>query len=151
MSVGVVLRQDLSVARKRALGSPSPAELYKHCLALAPDISARLAQAELISPTIKTGSDWSYSASAYAGPNFRLVGDAGCFIDPYFSSGVHLALAGGLTAADNPSSSSGGVQRVPGGQVAFLQGRRELFALSPGGDDGHAADSQRRGSGAQRL
>jgi flavin-dependent dehydrogenase len=99
MSVGIVMRQDMSVARKRTLGSPSPVEFYTHCLALSPEISARLADAELAFPTIKTGSDWSYSASTYAGPNFRLAGDAGCFIDPYFSSGVHLALATGLSAA----------------------------------------------------
>jgi flavin-dependent dehydrogenase len=41
----------------------------------------------------------SYSASAYAGPHFRVVGDAGCFVDPYFSSGMHLAMASGLAAA----------------------------------------------------
>ncbi|KAK4233581.1 hypothetical protein C8A03DRAFT_19369 [Achaetomium macrosporum] len=99
LSVGTVMRQDLSAARKRALGSPSTAEFYKDCLALAPEIYARLAEAELVSPTIKAASDWSYSATAYAGPNFRVVGDAGCFIDPYFSSGVHLALASGLSAA----------------------------------------------------
>ncbi|KAK3681626.1 hypothetical protein B0T22DRAFT_502187 [Podospora appendiculata] len=105
LSVGVVMRQDLSLARKQSLslddpsGSPSSADFYKHCLSLAPEISARLAAAELVSPTIKSASDWSYSAAAYAGPNVRLVGDAGCFIDPYFSSGVHLALAGALSAA----------------------------------------------------
>lgn len=99
LSVGIVMRQDLSTARKKALGSPSMVEFYKDCLTLSPEISVRLAEAELVSPTIKAASDWSYSASAYAGPNFRLVGDAGCFIDPYFSSGVHLALAGALSAA----------------------------------------------------
>ncbi|KAF7554238.1 hypothetical protein G7Z17_g3056 [Cylindrodendrum hubeiense] len=98
-SVGIVMRQDLSVARKKALGSPSMVDFYKDCLTMAPDIHARLADAELVSPSIKAASDWSYSATAYAGPNFRLVGDAGCFIDPYFSSGVHLALAGALSAA----------------------------------------------------
>lgn len=99
LSVGIVMRQDLSVARKKSLNSPSMVEFYKDCLTMSPEINARLAEAELASPTIKAASDWSYSASAYAGPNFRLVGDAGCFIDPYFSSGVHLALAGGLSAA----------------------------------------------------
>lgn len=99
LSIGIVMRQDLSLARKKGLGSPSMIEFYKDCLTLAPEIHARLAEAELVSPTIKAASDWSYSASGYAGPNFRLVGDAGCFIDPYFSSGVHLALAGGLSAA----------------------------------------------------
>jgi flavin-dependent dehydrogenase len=57
-----------------------------------------LVGAELVSD-IKSASDWSYSASSYASPNVRLVGDAGCFIDPFFSSGVHLALASGLSAA----------------------------------------------------
>ncbi|KAK3304869.1 uncharacterized protein B0T15DRAFT_399340 [Chaetomium strumarium] len=99
LSVGIVMRQDLSVARKKSLGSPTMVEFYKNCLTMSPEIHARLAEAELVSPTIKAASDWSYSASAYAGPNFRLVGDAGCFIDPYFSSGVHLALASGLSAA----------------------------------------------------
>ena len=99
MSIGIVMNQDRSVARKRAMESPTPLEFYKACIALSPNILSRLADAELVSPTIQTGSDWSYSASAYAGPNFRLVGDAGCFIDPYFSSGLHLALASGLSAA----------------------------------------------------
>lgn len=48
---------------------------------------------------IKSASDWSYSASYYATENVRIVGDAGCFIDPYFSSGVHLALSSALSAA----------------------------------------------------
>lgn len=99
LSVGIVMRQDLSLARKKALGSPSMVEFYKDCLTMSPEIHARLADAELVSPSIKAASDWSYSASAYAGPNFRLAGDAGCFIDPYFSSGVHLALSGALSAA----------------------------------------------------
>ncbi|KAL8758951.1 MAG: hypothetical protein Q9199_001111 [Rusavskia elegans] len=53
---------------------------------------------ELISE-IKSASDYSYSASSYASPYVRIVGDAGCFIDPFFSSGVHLALVGALSAA----------------------------------------------------
>ncbi|KAA8575243.1 hypothetical protein EYC84_004430 [Monilinia fructicola] len=57
-----------------------------------------LKDAEIVSD-LKQASDWSYSASAYAGPHFRVIGDAGCFVDPYFSSGVHLALTSGLSAA----------------------------------------------------
>lgn len=44
-------------------------------------------------------SDFSYSARQYAGDHFRIAGDAGAFIDPFFSSGVHLALTGALSAA----------------------------------------------------
>ncbi|TVY62729.1 Sulochrin halogenase, partial [Lachnellula suecica] len=98
MSVGVVIRQDLALAHKAAQGSPSEVDNYKYCVSLATEIHKRLADAEFVS-NVKAGADWSYSASAYAGPNFRLVGDAGCFIDPYFSSGVHLASASALSAA----------------------------------------------------
>lgn len=98
MSVGIVMRQDLSVEKKKAQGSPSGLEFYKESLKLAPNCLNILGDAELTS-NIKHASDWSYSASEYASPYVRIVGDAGCFIDPYFSSGVHLALASGLSAA----------------------------------------------------
>ena len=98
LSVGVVMRQDIFMGKKKLAGYPSGEEHYKECLKLAPQIHKLLEKAETAAD-IKQASDWSYSASAYAGPHFRLVGDAGCFIDPYFSSGVHLALASGLSAA----------------------------------------------------
>ena len=56
-----------------------------------------LQDATLVSK-IKAASDWSYSAS-YASYSARIVGDAGCFIDPFFSSGVHFAVSSGLSAA----------------------------------------------------
>ena len=43
--------------------------------------------------------DWSYSAERTTGPRFAMTGDAACFIDPLFSSGVHLALMSGVMAA----------------------------------------------------
>nr|Q0CCX4.2 RecName: Full=Sulochrin halogenase gedL; AltName: Full=Flavin-dependent halogenase gedL; AltName: Full=Geodin synthesis protein L [Aspergillus terreus NIH2624] len=98
LSVGVVMRQDLFFGKKKAAGSPGSLEMYKLCLQSVPGISGLLEDAEIVSD-VKMASDWSYSASAYAGPHFRVAGDAGCFIDPYFSSGVHLALVGGLSAA----------------------------------------------------
>ena len=97
-SVGTVQRQDLSVAKKKAAGSPSPVEFYKQQLQLTPGIIKILGQGEMVSE-VKHASDWSYSASEYASPYVRVTGDAGCFIDPYFSSGVHLAIASGLSAA----------------------------------------------------
>ena len=36
--------------------------------------------------------DWSYSASSMTGPGWILLGDAACFVDPLFSTGVHLAV-----------------------------------------------------------
>ena len=98
LSVGVVMRQDLFFGKKKAAGSPPQIDMYKLCLKCAAQINKLLKGAE-ISGDVKMASDWSYSANAYAGPNFRIAGDAGCFIDPYFSSGVHLALSSGLSAA----------------------------------------------------
>lgn len=80
------------------MGSPSSKEFYLDCLQSAPGILKVLGDGELVSD-IKNASDWSYSASAYASPHIRVAGDAGCFIDPFFSSGVHLALSSGLSAA----------------------------------------------------
>jgi flavin-dependent dehydrogenase len=65
---------------------------------LVPTISALIGDAEL-TPNLRSASDYSYSSSCYAFPYARVVGDAGCFIDPFFSSGAHIALTGGLSAA----------------------------------------------------
>lgn len=98
MSIGIVARQDIFNAKKKAAGLPSE-EFYRNSLKeLCPEISELVKDAQIVSG-IKQAADWSYSASAYAGPHFRLAGDAGCFIDPYFSSGVHLAFVSGLSAA----------------------------------------------------
>tara|TARA_Y100000588_G_scaffold90312_3_gene97163 strand:+ start:2277 stop:3914 length:1638 start_codon:yes stop_codon:yes gene_type:complete len=43
--------------------------------------------------------DWSYTSEKLFGPGFILAGDAACFVDPLFSSGVHLALMSGVLAA----------------------------------------------------
>lgn len=49
--------------------------------------------------SVNCASDYSYSSVSYACPYTRVIGDAGCFIDPFFSSGVHIALTGALSAA----------------------------------------------------
>ncbi|TFK47870.1 FAD/NAD(P)-binding domain-containing protein [Heliocybe sulcata] len=54
---------------------------------------------------VKSASDWSYSAACYAGEGWRVAGDAGAFIDPFFSSGIHLACTGGLSAATTIAAS----------------------------------------------
>jgi hypothetical protein len=55
---------------------------YLKGLDLAPELKRRLGSKgrmvrdEAESATIRTASDYSYSASSYAGENYRLVGDA---------------------------------------------------------------------------
>lgn len=99
VSVGVVRNQAIHMEEKKKMGVSSTKEFYLENLkTLVPGIKELMANAELVSE-VKSASDWSYSASSYASPNVRVVGDAGCFIDPFFSSGVHLAFASGLSAA----------------------------------------------------
>jgi len=43
--------------------------------------------------------DWSYTAEKLYGPGYIMAGDAACFVDPLFSSGVHLALMSGVLAS----------------------------------------------------
>ena len=54
--------------------------------------------------------DWSYAARRMTGPGYVLLGDAACFVDPLFSTGVHLAISAAhigaayvVTALDEPS------------------------------------------------
>ena len=44
-------------------------------------------------------ADFSYTCAPYAGPGYFLIGDAGCFLDPIFSTGVTLAMIGANEAA----------------------------------------------------
>lgn len=43
--------------------------------------------------------DYSYCANRFWAPGMMLIGDAACFIDPVFSSGVHLSTYSALLAA----------------------------------------------------
>lgn len=100
------MNQELATKKRQALGSDiSLQDFYLDQLHLAPGLRALLANGALISTpsgggsAVKSASDYSYSSKSYAVPGARVVGDAGAFIDPYFSSGVHLALTGALSAA----------------------------------------------------
>ncbi len=56
-------------------------------------------QTQLVSPVTATGN-YSYQASSMVGDGYLMVGDAFAFIDPVFSTGVHLAMSGGRLGAD---------------------------------------------------
>lgn len=93
-SIGVVVDGDVF---KRA---NMPGEAYFHdVLARVPAMASRLAAARRASPVHVT-SDFSYGTSALAGERWLLLGDAGFFLDPIFSSGVHLAVTSGIASAE---------------------------------------------------
>ena len=67
-------------------------------LAQAPHTAAMLRNARWVAgPSVVR--DWSYSADRTTGQGFVMTGDSACFVDPLFSSGVHLALMSGVMAA----------------------------------------------------
>lgn len=58
-----------------------------------PDLYERLQKAERVRP-FKEEGDYSYAMKQICGDRWALVGDAGRFVDPIFSSGVSIALNG---------------------------------------------------------
>ena len=67
-------------------------------LSQAPHTRRMLSNTRLVSgPNVVR--DWSYFSERTTGPNFVMTGDSACFVDPLFSSGVHLALMSGVMAA----------------------------------------------------
>ncbi|MFW0785674.1 tryptophan 7-halogenase [Gordonia sp. CPCC 206044] len=53
---------------------------------------------------IRMRKDYSYANTTFWGNGMVLVGDAACFIDPVFSTGVHLATYSGVLAARSINS-----------------------------------------------
>ena len=82
-------------ARIRQLGLR---QFYLSELRKVPYVSQFLERAQLAWPPRAFDASW-YTASAFAGERFLLVGDAGLFIDPLSSEGVHKAMASAITGA----------------------------------------------------
>lgn len=60
-----------------------------------PAVRRDLAEATRIGP-VRWDADFSYAAERPSGDRWALVGDAAAFLDPVFSTGVHLALTRGI-------------------------------------------------------
>ncbi len=87
--------------------------MWARILEATPPVSRRLAGAEQVRP-VETAANFSYCCTQLAGDGWALVGDAGAFLDPVFSAGVHLAMMGGkhaAQAADRALNRGGPVQR----------------------------------------
>ncbi|KZP19599.1 FAD/NAD(P)-binding domain-containing protein [Athelia psychrophila] len=128
-SIGIVMNQKAYNANKPkpTPDSPSPSltARYRSYLSLAPGTLELIGDGVLTTkpvsppnspngpsekefksnePLVKCATDFSYSADRYAGNGYRIVGDAGSFIDPFFSSGIHLAMTSALSAASTISA-----------------------------------------------
>lgn len=95
MSVGIVVDSQVGQAGISQFG---PEQFLRDQIPKAPYTASMLEQAALVSGPFVV-KDWSYVSDQVVGDGYILVGDAACFVDPLFSSGVHLACMSGVLAA----------------------------------------------------
>jgi FAD-dependent halogenase len=102
-SVGAVVRHDLA---SKIQGDPEKA--LAALIAECPMISDYLRNARRVTEgeygELRVRKDYSYANTKFWRPGMAIVGDAACFVDPIFSSGVHLATYGALLAARSINS-----------------------------------------------
>lgn len=94
-SIGAVVDRD---AGAKAIRNSGLRDFLNDQIAATPHTSGLVEGATAITAP-KAVRDWSYSASAFSGPGWVLLGDAACFVDPLFSTGVHLAVTAGHIGA----------------------------------------------------
>lgn len=68
-------------------------------IAQCPLLLERMKNATIAAPATATGN-YSYAADRMAGNDYLMIGDAYAFVDPVFSSGVLLAMNGGMRASE---------------------------------------------------
>ena len=118
-SVGAVVDQRVGEEQVQSLGLE---RFLKEQLAQAPHTAALLENASRVSGPFIV-KDWSYACENIAGDGYVLAGDAACFIDPLFSSGVHLALMSGVLSAAHTTTAL----RHPDMASAAAQVYQELY------------------------
>ena len=94
-SIGAVVDRDFGAEAIKAHGSTAM---------LMAQIAASNNVSELVGDRMPRAKpsvvrDWSYSTTHMVGKGFMLIGDAACFVDPLFSTGVHLAITAAHLAA----------------------------------------------------
>ena len=94
-SIGAVVDRDVGA---KAIRRSGVRDFLNDQIAAAPRTAGLVDGATAIAAA-KAVRDWSYSASAFSGPGWVLLGDAACFVDPLFSTGVHLAVTAGHIGA----------------------------------------------------
>ena len=102
-SVGAVVHRSMA---EKVQGDPEQAlmALIKEC----PLITEYLENATRVTEgrygKLRVRKDYSYHNTSFWKPGLILIGDAACFVDPVFSSGVHLATYSALLAARSINS-----------------------------------------------
>src|ERR1039457_1673905 len=114
-SVGAVVRRELA---SKVQGDHE--EALQALIAECPLISDYLQDARRVTEGeyghVRVRKDYSYLTSKFWRPGMVLIGYAACFVDPIFSSGVHLATYSALLAARSINSV---MAQLVGEQAAF--------------------------------
>ncbi len=95
-SVGAVIERSWYAARRKA-GLANDA-VWSEVLSQVPAVSHRLAHASPTRP-LEAAANFQYRVDPIAGDGWVVIGDAAAFVDPVFSSGVHLAVTGARRAS----------------------------------------------------
>ncbi|HVO29335.1 MAG TPA: NAD(P)/FAD-dependent oxidoreductase [bacterium] len=96
-SVGAVV-SSAWVRDHRGEGADAGEQLLRAAVAEAPSVASMLSNATQLFPAGCT-ADFSFRVRRLRGPGWAVLGDAGGFIDPLFSTGVHLALTSAWSGA----------------------------------------------------
>jgi flavin-dependent dehydrogenase len=94
-SVGAVIPRAVHLGEAK----PTAEESLDHYLAATPAAGPLFEPARRVSPA-RFDADYSYLATRMAGDRWVAVGDSAAFLDPIFSTGVLLAMQGGLEVAE---------------------------------------------------
>jgi FAD-dependent halogenase len=127
-SVGAVVRRELA-----SKVQSDPEQALRALIAECPIISEYLAGAERVTEgeygQLRVRKDYSYHHTRFWRPGLALVGDAACFVDPVFSSGVHLATYSALLAARSINSVLAGTMAEQPAFEEFEARYRQEFGL----------------------
>jgi flavin-dependent dehydrogenase len=74
--------------------------LLRRAIAQSPTAQWLLEDATFVWPKARAAADYSYRVGRTFGDGWLMVGDAGGFVDPLFSSGAHIAMRSGARAAE---------------------------------------------------
>ena len=127
-SVGAVLGVDDAAGVQK---DPEAAleQLISECPIIAEHLADARRSKEEPYDQVRVRKDFSYDRTNLWCPGMVLVGDAGAFIDPVFSSGVHLATYSALAAARSINSVLAGVVEEDRSFEEFETRYRREFAV----------------------
>jgi flavin-dependent dehydrogenase len=98
-SVGAVVSRAW-IREQRVRHGADPNALFQAAVSRSATAAELLAPAKCLWQRIEATADFSYRVGTTTGDGWLAIGDAGGFIDPLFSTGAHIAMTGGKTAAD---------------------------------------------------